>query len=667
MNPSRIGRYEILRPLGKGAMGVVYLARDPQIERTLALKTVRFDGPSQSFSVSEAKARFLKEAKISGRLQHPNIVTVYDVGEDEGVLYLAMEYISGGSLSQRLAEQEPFPIHDRIRILSEVADALAHAHQRGVIHRDVKPANILLTEASVAKVTDFGIGKLLAGDTDLTTTGQMVGSPAYMSPEQVRGDKLDVRSDIFSLGVVLYQTLTLKKPFPADTLTTLVYQILHQEPDDPLDHNSELPPEISEIVRKCLAKNRDERYGDAAELADDLRALIGIAPLVSTAGLTESKVSRARALGSVGATQTTPTMQMPGGAAPRPPGAPTAPAPPAADVSASRRMTRTGGRTSTTATQHGPAAIAGAVAGGLVLTGFVVGGFFFLRSQGLFGRGGVAPVVAPLPTPTPTPAAGAPTPTAAATPAAGATPAATAAVTPTPAAQPSRTAAVATRPTPARTPTPTRTPKAAPTPTATPAPTPTRTPTPPPLIRPDATFITRRFVKMNVSPSQARIYLNGRYIGIADDWDDAGGGALLTFVADGRYRLRLAYPGRKDSLVDVIVQGIAHEDKVEVERDLEKGTPDGPTGPEGKIPRPDYQTTSLARFEVEPPFAIVSVDGREMGPASRFFQQDMLFREQAVFDVVLTAPGYQPKRVRVLVSPSVGKERAIVREKLKKL
>ena len=152
-------------------MGVVYLARDPQIERTLALKTVRFDGPSQSFSVSEAKARFLKEAKISGRLQHPNIVTVFDVGEDEGVLYLAMEYISGGALNQRLTDGIDFPVFDRIRILSEVADALAHAHQRGVIHRDVKPANILLTEASVAKVTDFGIGKLLTGDTDLTSTG----------------------------------------------------------------------------------------------------------------------------------------------------------------------------------------------------------------------------------------------------------------------------------------------------------------------------------------------------------------------------------------------------------------------------------------------------------------------------------------------------------------
>ncbi|MBK9966713.1 MAG: protein kinase [Holophagales bacterium] len=357
MNPARIGRYEILRPLGKGAMGVVYLARDPQIERTLALKTVRFDGPSQSFSVSEAKARFLKEAKISGRLQHPNIVTVFDVGEDEGVLYLAMEYISGGALSQRLTDGIEFPIPERIRILSEVADALAHAHQRGVIHRDVKPANILLTEASVAKVTDFGIGKLLTGDTDLTSTGQMVGSPAYMSPEQIRGDKLDVSSDIFSLGVVLYQTLTLKKPFPADTLTTLVYQILHNQPDDPLVHNDELPPEITQIALKCLEKDRENRYGDAVELADDLRAIIGIAPLVSTSGLTESKVGRARKLAAAAASVATPTMQMPAGASPRaaaPP--PQTPQPGSAptEVSASRVMTRTGGRTSTTSSQHEP-------------------------------------------------------------------------------------------------------------------------------------------------------------------------------------------------------------------------------------------------------------------------------------------------------------------------
>lgn len=668
MNPSRIGRYEILRPLGKGAMGVVYLARDPQIERTLALKTVRFDGPSQSFSITEAKARFLKEAKISGRLQHPNIVTVFDVGEDEGTLYLAMEYISGGALNQRLTDSLEFPVADRIRNLSEVADALAHAHQRGVIHRDVKPANILLTEASVAKVTDFGIGKLLTGDTDLTSTGQMVGSPAYMSPEQIRGDKLDVRSDIFSLGVVIYQTLTLKKPFPADTLTTLVYQILHNEPEDPLVHNDELPPEITQIVLRCLAKSREDRYGDAVELADDLRAVIGIAPLVSTSGLTESKVGRAKKMAAVAATAATPTMQMPAGTSPRglTGSQPSAPGGPVADVSASRRMTKTGGRTSATSSQHSPAAMAGAAAGGLVLAGIIVGGFFFLRAQGLFGRSGAAPAVAPVPAATSTPEAGAsvaPPPEAApvTTPT---TSEPTAVPEPPPTAAPAASPAAGT----VRIPVPTRTPKPKPTATATPipAPTPTSTPTPPPLVRPDATYITRRFVKMSASPSQARVFLNGRYIGISDDWDDAGGGALLSFSSEGRQRIRLTYAGRKDVIVDVVVASNAVEDRVEVERELAKGSPDGPTGPGGKISRPDYLTVGLVRFEVEPPSATVFVDGHDMGPASRFQAQDMQIRDQGVYDVVLTAPGYQPRTIRILVSPSTGKERALVREKLRK-
>ncbi len=655
MTPTRIGRYEILRPLGKGAMGVVYLAQDPQIERTLALKTVRFDGPSQSFSMSEAKARFLKEAKISGRLQHPNIVTVYDVGEDEGVLYLAMEYISGGSLSQRLAEPGSFPLIERIRVLSEVADALAHAHQRGVLHRDVKPANILLTDSSAAKVTDFGIGKLLTGDTDLTTTGQMIGSPAYMSPEQVRGDKLDVRSDIFSLGVVLYQTLTLRKPFPADTLTTLVYQILHDEPLDPLRHNEELPPEISEIARKCLAKNREERYGDAAELADDLRALMGIAPLASTTGLSESKVGRARAAAAAAAATAAAAPTPVPGSAPQ-----KAAPPPPVDLSASRRLSRSGGRTSMTSSQHSPAALAGAAVGGLVLIGVLVGGFFFLRSQGLFRSVAVPlPEPAATPTATPTPDAEPDAPTPAPSPGASGPEAspATGAVLPPPSPAPGRTAV------PTRTPRPRATPTPTPLPTATPMPT----PTPTPLVRPDATYITRRLVKLSVSPDQARVYLDGRYVGISDDWDDAGGGSLLAFVADGRHRLRFAFPGRKDLLVDILVTGNAVEERVEIERELERGSPDGPTGPDGKIPRPDYQTAGLARLAVEPPFARVTVDGHDMGTAGRFVEQEMQFREPGVYDVVLTAPGYQPKRLRVVVSSVVGKDRVVLREKLKKL
>jgi len=636
-------------------MGVVYLAQDPQIERTLALKTVRFDGPSQSFSMSEAKARFLKEAKISGRLQHPNIVTVYDVGEDEGVLYLAMEYISGGSLSQRLAEPGSFPLIERIRVLSEVADALAHAHQRGVLHRDVKPANILLTDSSAAKVTDFGIGKLLTGDTDLTTTGQMIGSPAYMSPEQVRGDKLDVRSDIFSLGVVLYQTLTLRKPFPADTLTTLVYQILHDEPLDPLRHNEELPPEISEIARKCLAKNREERYGDAAELADDLRALMGIAPLASTTGLSESKVGRARAAAAAAAATAAAAPTPVPGSAPQ-----KAAPPPPVDLSASRRLSRSGGRTSMTSSQHSPAALAGAAVGGLVLIGVLVGGFFFLRSQGLFRSVAVPlPEPAATPTATPTPDAEPDAPTPAPSPGASGPEAspATGAVLPPPSPAPERTAV------PTRTPRPRATPTPTPLPTATPMPT----PTPTPLVRPDATYITRRLVKLSVSPDQARVYLDGRYVGISDDWDDAGGGSLLAFVADGRHRLRFAFPGRKDLLVDILVTGNAVEERVEIERELERGSPDGPTGPDGKIPRPDYQTAGLARLAVEPPFARVTVDGHDMGTAGRFVEQEMQFREPGVYDVVLTAPGYQPKRLRVVVSSVVGKDRVVLREKLKKL
>ena len=232
-------------------------------------------------------------------------MTVFDVGEDQGVLYLAMELVQGGSFSQRLADPAGFSIRDRVRVVAEVAEALAHAHERGVLHRDIKPANILLSPSLSAKVTDFGIGKLLTGDTELTSTGQMVGSPAYMSPEQIKGDKLDARTDIFSLGVVLYQALTLRKPFPADTLTTLVYQILHEEPADPAAVAGDLPEGLGAIVSRCLAKDRANRYADAAELADDLRAVLGFSPVGSTASFSDSRVKRGRS------TPSSPAMPLP--------------------------------------------------------------------------------------------------------------------------------------------------------------------------------------------------------------------------------------------------------------------------------------------------------------------------------------------------------------------
>jgi serine/threonine-protein kinase len=226
-------------------------------------------------------------------LQHPNIVTIYDVGEFGGNLFLAMEFVSGGSLADTLTgPPTAVPVADRIRIVAEVADALGHAHERGVIHRDIKPANILLTDIMAAKVTDFGIGKIVWGDVELTSAGQMVGSPAYMSPEQVRGEKLDARSDIFSLGIVLYQTLTFRRPFPAETLTSLVMQILNDDPDDPATVRDDVPPEIGGVLQRMLAKNRDDRYSDAHEIAQELRDLARLPGVIS--GLSDSRVRRPR-------------------------------------------------------------------------------------------------------------------------------------------------------------------------------------------------------------------------------------------------------------------------------------------------------------------------------------------------------------------------------------
>ncbi|MGA7990667.1 MAG: serine/threonine-protein kinase, partial [Thermoanaerobaculia bacterium] len=385
MQPEKIGRYVILRSLGRGAMGVVYLARDPQIERELALKTIRFDEAEKSFSADEAKARFLKEARISGRLQHPHIVTVFDVGEDQGMLYLAMELVQGGSFSQRLSDTAGFPMRERVRVVAEVAEALAHAHERGVLHRDIKPANILLTPALSAKVTDFGIGKLLTGDTELTSTGQMVGSPAYMSPEQIKGDKLDARTDIFSLGVVLYQALTLRKPFPADTLTTLVYQILHEEPADPSAVVGDLPEGIGTIVGRCLAKDRANRYLDAGELADDLRSALGFASVGSTAGYANGRKNGPSPSASMAPTAALPVSP------PSPPGGPLPPTTPmpvpdseSPTITTGRRMGAVAAEADAKASRPpGKKGIAPGVLGAFALAGLlVVAGAVVLSKKG---------------------------------------------------------------------------------------------------------------------------------------------------------------------------------------------------------------------------------------------------------------------------------------------
>jgi len=272
-----VGRYRILRPLGAGAMGEVYLAEDPQIERLLAIKTVRVtgDAPSeaeQTAQLEERTQRLLREARTAGRLIHPHIVTLFDAGEEQGTLYLAFEYVEGQSLADRLRTGAPLTVAEALRIARETAEGLDYAHRRGIVHRDIKPANLLLTADGQLKISDFGIAKMVGQATELTVTGSVVGSPQYLSPEQVRGEELDGRSDLFSLGIVLYEMVGGRRPFEGETFTTLLYKILHEQPE-PIRLHADLTPALARLLGRLLAKDRDARLPDGAAVAEELAAL----------------------------------------------------------------------------------------------------------------------------------------------------------------------------------------------------------------------------------------------------------------------------------------------------------------------------------------------------------------------------------------------------------
>lgn len=279
---ARLGRYEILGEIGRGAMGVVYRGWDPQLERPVAIKAIRADAVSGG-TEEEIIARFLREAKLAARIVHPGVVTVYDAGEEGGQLYQVMELVEGESLSARLRRGDFPSQREALELAAQVAEALGAAHRAGVVHRDVKPANILIARDGKVKVSDFGVAKAVGEATGLTRTGTTVGSPAYMSPEQVRGEHVDARSDLFSLGVILYEMLLRKRPFPAETLTTLVYQILNTDPfADPQAFGS-LHPELVAFLKWCLAKDPAQRIPDAATLASQARALAQKLDLEQTA------------------------------------------------------------------------------------------------------------------------------------------------------------------------------------------------------------------------------------------------------------------------------------------------------------------------------------------------------------------------------------------------
>ena len=265
-----IGRYEILSELGCGAMARVYLARDPNIDRKIALKVLEPRGLVAEIEMEELRTRFLLEARAAGNLRHPAAVAIYDADHDadSGTSFIAMEWVDGQSLDQLLKGPDALPLDHAILIICQMASALDAAHSQGLIHRDIKPANILLDGEGNAKLSDFGIAKIES--LELTSTGQVLGTPYYMSPEQIRDEPLDGRSDLFSLGVVLYQCITGELPFHADSLPALTHKILNVDPRPPQFINRQLPDQISSAVNKALEKDPASRFQSGAELASAL-------------------------------------------------------------------------------------------------------------------------------------------------------------------------------------------------------------------------------------------------------------------------------------------------------------------------------------------------------------------------------------------------------------
>jgi len=288
----RFGRYEVVAELGRGAMGVVYKARDPQIDRLVAVKTVSLWGENPE-EEKEFRLRFMNEAQAAGRLHHAGIVSIFDVGpndvgpNDAGATepgggsasasleslepYIVLEYVAGESLNRILAREKKFPLARALQIAEEIAEALDYAHAQGVIHRDIKPGNILVTEDGHPKIADFGIAKMNLAH--FTLPGRVLGTPAYMAPEQLSGEGVDARSDLFSLGVILYAMVTGTSPFHGNSATTVCFKVANREPVAASALDMALPPELDQVIAKAMAKDREDRYQSGGEFAEDLRQL----------------------------------------------------------------------------------------------------------------------------------------------------------------------------------------------------------------------------------------------------------------------------------------------------------------------------------------------------------------------------------------------------------
>ena len=261
--PTTIGRYEVERILGEGGMGVLYLARDPVLERHVALKLLRVDGEL-------LRRRLMREAQSAARLQHPNIVTVYDVGDHDGQLYIAMEYIDGDTLGALIRDDVPFSPIRKLDIIDEVADGLGFAHQRGIIHRDIKPANLMMSRSGLVKVLDFGIARVSHRESGELDSPTLIGTPAYMAPEQLEGADVDARSDIYAVGLVMYELFSGRRAFVGATTADILQQVLESQPI-PIEHLvSGIDPALAKVIARAMARKPEDRYQDLQEMRKDL-------------------------------------------------------------------------------------------------------------------------------------------------------------------------------------------------------------------------------------------------------------------------------------------------------------------------------------------------------------------------------------------------------------
>ena len=286
--PKTIGRYEIVREIGRGAMGVVYEGRDLSLMRPVALKTLLL-GPLAEELREPFEQRFYQEARAAAGLQHPCIVVVYEIGIDAAAdaFFISLEYLRGQTLEDLIA-QGPIPWPDALRIAARLADALSHAHEHGIVHRDIKPGNVMILKKGEPKIMDFGVAKL--DSSKLTSQGDVLGSPGYMAPEQALEARVDPRSDIFSLGTVLYEALTGKRAFGKGTFSEILMRLAYENPVAPSRVNGDIPPAVDDIVARAMAKNPDQRYANADQLVEDVEDALADRPLRHT---TTGKIPRA--------------------------------------------------------------------------------------------------------------------------------------------------------------------------------------------------------------------------------------------------------------------------------------------------------------------------------------------------------------------------------------